>query len=258
MSSEFWKLLQDVTAEQGALPLIHTTDVAYFNFIRARGKIEPQKRPDYNDEHLIFLFYGRPSFRVNANRATVDTKAFAPICLITNHTLVENSWRIMPFDSGALKHGDLTPPIHPSMTDTSFELLADPQSPMKLIKLFFGSERSYFDGRPLPNVDFDRLENLPADAYDRLIRNQSNTRLDDRVSAIEIQINQPIKLFNNIRAIILPHEFLDKQHVIDQIQSWRDVSIIPYNLPQSYRPGEIMGTIREKVRDHYVQAGYFS
>jgi hypothetical protein len=258
MATDFWSLLKDIEADSGTLPLVHTTDVAYFKAIREKGRLEPTARPDYNNEQLLFLFYGRPSYRVNSTISTLEAKAFAPICIIANHNLLEKSWRITPFDTGAFKRGIFTPPMHPSMTVEQFELEVDPKSPMKIIKLFFGSERSYFNAAPLPNVPIDRYENLPADSYDRLIRHQSNTDLDDRVSAIEIQLRESIDLFNNVRAIILPRDYLDQPQVIDQIQSWSNPDIILYDLPQSYIPKELMGTIRQLVRDYYVQKGYLT
>jgi hypothetical protein len=257
LTSPLWSLLEDVVAEAGILPLVHVTDAANFSFIRTKGVLEPKRRPDYKNEEILFLFYGRPSYRVNAGVNTLDTKSFAPICLILNHDIISKSWRIMPFDTGAFNNGELTPPIHPTMTADQFELVCDPTAPMRLIKFFFGTERNYFDANPLPSVPIERWTNFPADSYDRLIRNQANSKMDDRVSAIEIQLAKPLELFNNVRAIILPKEFLDQPGMLECIQSWRDALPITYDLPQSYDPKEIMGTIRQKVRDFYVQRGYF-
>ncbi|HEX8664326.1 MAG TPA: hypothetical protein VF744_09890 [Beijerinckiaceae bacterium] len=221
MPRSLWQLIEHVDAERGRLPLIHTTDVAYFNKIRAAGKLIPEKRPEYNNELLLFFFYGRPSYRPNHDLKTVDSKCFAPICMIMNNELLDDCLRIMPCDSGALKSGLFSPPVHPSMTGgEEFELAEDPTTPMKLIKLFFGSEKAYFDGKPVMSVPFDPWTNLAADSYDRLIRNTSNTPLDERVSAIEIQIGREVELLNRVRAVVLPQEFLDSPGILDQIRSW--------------------------------------
>lgn len=257
MPKALWNLIKDIECDSGTLPLIHNADIAFFEKIRKTGTIEPQERPEYDNELLAFFFYGRPAYRPHIDLDTVNAKAFAPVCLVMNHELINDCWRIMPFDSGAYLSGKFSPPIHPTMDRGEFELAVHPTAPMKLIKMFFGSEREYFDGHPERTVDFDPWTNLVGDSYEKLIRQQVNTPLDDRVSAIEIQMNKNIEISFKTIAVILPKEYIDKPGIIDQIQSWRNPEIIPYDLPESFKPSAIIEAIRLRLRDYLADNKYF-
>lgn len=90
----------------------------------------------------------------------------------------------MPFDSGAFHAQMMHPPMHPDMKLSHFELAIHANAPMELIKVFFETESSYFDVRPVyTEYPYDNLE---IDAFYRLIRPGNDQDQDDRVSAIEL------------------------------------------------------------------------
>src|SRR4051794_34732189 len=76
----------------------------------------------------------------------------------------------------------------------------------KLITAFFGSNANYFDGSPLKDIKFPQLS-YEVESYIALISNRQTEDYDDRSSAIEIQINIPVKLVRMVEAVVLPRVF---------------------------------------------------
>jgi hypothetical protein len=163
-------------------------------------------------------------------------------------------YRILPFDSGAYARGLMHPPMHHDIPLSEFELGVAANAPMKLIKMFYGSERNYFDKFPAADAlsEEESWDHLEVDAYNQLIRNRLNSRSDDRVSAIEIQMKSDIELRNRISAVILPSGYLDKKNIREQIKSW-SATAIPYHLAKEFSPLELYGLVESLVREYLVE-----
>jgi hypothetical protein len=202
----FWDFIKDLPAEEGRLPLVHTTDIW-----RATNELRTQPCPVYEGERLLYFFYGRPAYRGHRTVETTTAKALAPVCLIINNRLSETICRILPFDSGAFHNGLMHPPMHPDLSLSDYELGINANAPMKLIKAFFGTEKNYFDRMPnhAAMSEDEAWQNLSVDSFFQLIRSRSNSRLDDRICAIEIQIKDDLVLHNAVEAVILPSAYLE-------------------------------------------------
>ena len=253
--NEFWKFLSDASVAPGKLPLVHTTDVHGFKKIEVANTLQPQPCPVYG-ESLLYFFYGRPAYRAHRTVETTTAKAFAPVCFIMSDQLDDAVRRIMPFDSGAFHNGLMHPPMHPDVPLKEYELAVDANAPMKLIKVFFGDERRYYDRMPLADVltEEEAWKNLSVHSFDQLIRNRSNSKSDDRVCAVEIQVNKNISLMNRVQAVILPAAYLQIEGVAQQIEEWGAVAI-PYDLGYEFIPREISGVFWQKIRDFLSDAG---
>jgi hypothetical protein len=252
--NEFWSFIKDLPTENGRLPLVHTTDVRRFKEVQAANMLQPHPCPVYAGERLLYFFYGRPAYRSHRGIETTTAKSFAPVCLIMNDQLSDKVCRIMPFDTGAYDSGLMHPPMHPAVPMNDYELGVDTNAPMKLIKAFFGTERAYYDRMPLPSAiaDEDAWKNLSIDSFNQLIRSRSNSQADDRVSAIEIQVNKDVELRNRLEAVILPSAYLEVDGVRQQIASWGAVAI-NYDLGYEFIPREIIGVFWQTIRDFLVQ-----
>lgn len=250
---DFWNFIRNVNVQQGKLPLVHSTDLLTFREIRRSDKLVPHKCDVFDGQHLLYFFYGRPSYRVNNGIGTTTAKWFAPICFIFGKPMTDKYIRIMPFDSGAYANRMMHPPMHESVPLDAYELAIDAKAPMKLISVFYGNERAYFDKFPLPEVVSETLswENLEVQAYDQLLRNRSNSSSDDRVSAIEIQIGEDIVLQNAVEAIVLPAAYLDSPGVRHQIERWGAIPL-PYYIGHEFSPREVAGQIQSEVREFLI------
>jgi hypothetical protein len=255
MPKKISEIIEGQIGFSGRLPLTHNTDVAVFHKIVASGKIEPVENKKYDNENLLFLFYGRPSYRPNLSAPNLSVKSFAPICVVVRRDLLTSIKRLHALDTGAFKSGSLTPPIHPTMGLDDFRLHNGPSSIEKLIEFYFENEEKYFSGLPKISTGTDPFDEIISDAYEKLIRRQSNQELDDRVSAIEIQTEMPIDIEREVLAIVLPSQF----YVVPEIQKFfsKNANITPllYSLPETYKPSEAHFLVYNKVREYYTQEG---
>ena len=256
---ELTDFLAGLLVPDGKLPLVHMSDMFKLMKVKSSGKLKTAATSDdgYPDEHLLYFFYGRPSYRVNPEIGSTRLSFFAPVCLIFAHDLIKDAFRIMPFDSGAFGTPLTEGIIHPEMELAEFELEVHPNAPMKLIKTFFGTELSYLNSSPLPHIpgidDNQRTDKFYLEAYNHLVRYKSNQRTDDRLHAIEIQLNRDVELRGNICAVVLPDRWFDDTKIRESIEREWGAIAIPYDLPEEYNPREHMGQIFSKVRTFVVQ-----
>ena len=254
---ELMDFIKDLDCADGALPLIHLTDVFRLVQIKKTSTLSAKEHKKfYPGQKLLYCFYGRPSFRINSDIGATTATYFAPVRMIFDHTLMDTAFRIMPFDSGAFLSGRMEGIVHPDMELSEFELDLHPKSPMKLIKTFFGNELKYLNSDPLPNIagidDAISHNNFYAEAYYQLLRHRSNSGTDDRLHAIELQFNKDIALKNKVRAVVIPNRWHDSAIGEHIEKAWGAITI-PYDMPAMYAPRECMNFIFEKVRTFIIQ-----
>lgn len=251
--NRFWDFVKEAAPPFGKLPLIHATDLFHFRQIQTDKELRPVDCPVYG-EKLLYFFYGRPSYRPHAQKNTVSAKALLPVCLVMSRDILDDAVRIMPFDSGAFRRKITHPPMHESMELEEFELTVAANAPMRVVDLFYGDERKYYDARAKHSLaGYDPFNDLEVDSYFRLLNYRSNnSEADDRVSAIEVQLGTPVGLSGKIHAAILPRPFLDRRGIAEQIEAWGGIGI-PYNVKEEFIPREIQGSIFEKLTDFLEQ-----
>ena len=138
-----------------------------------------------------------------------------------------------------------------------FELAVAANAPMQVVNLFYGSERDYYDARAKPTIGgYDEYDDLEMDSYFRLLHHRANTEFDDRVSAIEIQLKDPVSLTGCVHAAILPKPYLNHPGIAKQIDEWGGVAI-PYNVKEEFVPKELQGAIFDRLTDFLEQEGFF-
>jgi len=161
----------------------------------------------------------------------------------------------MPFDSGAFERRMMHPPMHPAMTKEEFELAILANAPMKLVSMFYGTERNYYEARANATLsNFDTYDDLEVDSYFRLLHHRANSEFDDRVTAVEIQLNSPVNLIGSVLAAILPKPFLDQPGIPEQIERWGGICI-PYHVKEEFVPREIQGSIFDRLTEYFEQQG---
>lgn len=253
----FWEFVRQAASADGCLPLTHATDLMHFRQIITTSRLEPQECPVYTGEKLLYFFYGRPSYRPNAKAQTLTARAFLPICLVMDRNILDKMVRIMPFDTGAFHNKMMHPPMHDDMSLKEFELEVHSTAPMRLIQMFYDSERKYFDAkaRSISEITYDEYEDLEVDSYLRMLHHRANSPADDRVSAIEIQLHTPVDVAGRILAAILPKPYLDRPGIRKQIESWGAI-LIPYHVKEEFVPREAHAAISERLVDYLEKYGH--
>ena len=253
----FWEFVRKANAPSGRLPLVHATDLFCFRRIRMEARLVPTACEVYGGQKLLYFFYGRPSYRPHAQLDTVTAKALLPVCLVVSREVAQDAVRVMPFDTGAFYRKMMHPPIHEMMELGEFELGLAASAPMRVVDLFYGGERQYYLAKARPSlVSYDEFEDLEVDSYFRLLHHRANTAFDDRVTAIEFQLDKPVDIAGRIEAAILPKPYLDRPGVAEQINGWGGIPS-PYNVKEEFVPREIQGAIFDRLTDYLEHGGVF-
>jgi hypothetical protein len=228
------------------LPFTHTTDAYHLREIAETGALEPQTCRVFS-EPLLYMFYGRPAYRVASKVGDNGLDAYWPICFVLRGAGVTPK-RIYPFDSGAFHHDKFADFLHRDMIKEDFELEVDPSTPARLVGLFWPDAKSYFDNRAGsgPTVEPFAFE---AKAYAELIRAKANAPFDERHSAIEIQSSDPLALAGNLHAVILPDDFASEE--IRKRFEELGALVLPFPTVSRLHANNMVGQIYDICRDLY-------
>lgn len=243
----FAEFIQKQHAYVSELPLTHATTVTCFEQIVASGCLQPATCRKYN-EPLVYFFYGKPAFRGKKAGTVQRDATYAPVCLIfTPGAVTARFKRVFPFDSGAGKESLYLPQIDPDAVD-SYDLKSVTQAAQRLVVGFFSTNNSYWSGVLDNNLTIP-APGTPARNYYDLNNGGGNEKCDDRMAAVELQVDQPIDMMGCISAVILPNSFLEDPN-IDNILSVWDADSLTYELHKSFRPLEFHALIRQIVRKY--------
>ena len=231
------------------LPYVHTTDV--YRFINALddGLLVPRPCTVFVGEPLLYFFYGRPSYRVNANELPSALSHYLPVCLLFRNGSVRPIKRVFPFDTGGFATDLYADAFHKDMNLEDFGLAPDPATPGRVISLFFGSAEDYLLARPLSSVPVAPTE-LEALSYHALISQRLSNNLDNRVSGIEIQFEGNLPLTGNIEAVVAPGPILDDDQIRGKLVSAR-ATAIPYPQIDRQRPSEYVTKVFDLCAEYY-------
>lgn len=242
--SDFAALVRRNGPGPGTLPLTHITD-AY----RFRGVVEDDQLATADckvfGEPLLYLFYGRPAYRVSSEIEGTGLDSYWPICFVMRAGSIAAK-RIFPFDTGAFtRFGDF---CHRDMIREDFALDVDPTSPQRLLNLFWKGERAYFDNRDHTDYAPAPLA-FEAKSYSQLIRSKATGPFDERNSTIELQYDQNLPLSGNVEAVILPIDFA----TADIIRKFEGdgALVLPFNTVARHTAANMVGQIYDICRDLY-------
>lgn len=236
-----------------ALPFIHTTiSLNFINCVR-NGKLRPSRCRVFK-EPLIYLFYGRPAYRVELEERPSQLYSSLPVCFIFKPNCISALKRIYPFDSGAFTRGLYKDHISGKFTLDDFAMDCMPEVPQHIVGAFFHSNRGYYLGNPKPiSIPFTEFSTR---AYFSLITDKGYREVDDRRSTIEIQCNRAINLSRDtIEAVVLPRAFLDEEELVERIFKIWEAKALDYP-SYSFSPREYTGIIFESVRLYFESQGY--
>jgi len=252
-TDDFRRLVAEQTPQPSELPCIHTSDGLGFRAIVREGRLAAEPCPVFNDEPLLYLLYGRPSYRVNSQVLATAIRAYAPVCFILKRGAVTSPHRVFPFDSGAFHHDLFRDSMHRKMQRDDFALEPDIASPQRLVSLYFGDNERYYRNQPFAELSLPPLA-FEALSYHALITDRQENRYDERISSVEVQLAEDLPLSETVEAVVLPDAFM----VPEVIASLEAISAdaIPYGFIDRLRPENYASSIYTVVQDYYRRRGY--
>ena len=80
MKTRFKNFVQAVPPAQPLLPLTHLTDAYRFEKAHQTDELQPRDCKVFG-EPLLYLFYGRPSYRVHPDEQPSGLAHYLPVCV---------------------------------------------------------------------------------------------------------------------------------------------------------------------------------
>ncbi|MDN5201491.1 hypothetical protein QQ008_08965 [Fulvivirgaceae bacterium BMA10] len=214
----------------------------------------------FEDEDLIYCFYGVPAFKETKNKKLKVQDALYPVCLIFDMERLGQPKRISPFDSGAFHNKMYDEYLTERMPMKNFLFegkFSNSGNIKKLVKLFYDRNSNYFDSIVTLNEDLE----VPGGQHEvvhycRMIKD-SGYFPDDRRQVIEVQYDQDLSLPDALVAIVLPRKLdKDKSFIRPLIEGAKNVEIIRYT-PNSkrFRADQYYLVLYNAVRNFFVETG---
>lgn len=235
-----------------ALPYVHNSDFYGLVNVLEDRMIAARECHHFNHEPLIYLFYGRPSYRVNPNEEATGLNHYLPVCFVIKNSAITKIKRAFPFDSGGFFNDIYADALHRHMKVGDFGLEPDPTTPGRVVSLFFGSVANYLNARA-GDVTFDSTE-MEANSYKTLITNKMGNSGDNRISGIEVQIDSNIETTDILDAIIVPSVAMDSASVV-QASIDLKFRLIPYSIYNKMRPSDYAHPIFDTCFRYYREIG---
>jgi len=233
------------------LPLIHTSRCERLLEIATSNTLTPHPCNIFN-ESLVYLFYGRPAYRASHAVKAGEPVALCPVCFVFKPRTVSLSpHRVYPCDTGAVASDRFVPEI--SAADLN-ALALDPQieSARRIVSLLFECNTQYFLGKVVTGKTFPG-GTVEARFYDLLLR-PGPADYDDRKSAIEVQVNQPISLIDQLLFVVLPKEYLDNASIRHAIINVWNCDPVSYPTFQGDSPAAYYSVVRDRVAAKFQEA----
>lgn len=240
-NGQFRDFIHGATPLSGRLGLTHVTDCARLSGLVASQKLEP-RLCDVFGEHLVYLFYGRPSYRRAWDAGATSNLDYARICLVLRDQVAAKAHRILPFDSGGFKR--YSSAFHESLTLADFELLPTDQ-PLQIIGAFYETLEAYWMMEPIQPRTFPITQNVIRSYY-QLITGGLAEQFDDRCAAIEVQLADALSLNGEVVALIGPNQIFDDPKVKTMVLDW-GAEARGYRMPRMFNPAETSGRLFGEV-----------
>jgi hypothetical protein len=236
------------------LPLIHITGMDKAQEILSSRQLEPQScqhflTHDGASEKLVYLSYGRPSYRRKNAGLTNTSPNSKPVAFIFRSDAIKGIvHRVFPFDTGGFFGKFFETWLTPPYPILDYALNNNIDSARKVVKYFFGSNEKYFKAIVKDNLaNVDTLD-ITINQYINMIRFKGIGVADDRRLAIEVQLAQPLRITaNTLMNIIVPDEAVNSQRLK---MLMRGLTLAPdYYLSEGFAgcPSEWDGILRVKA-----------
>ena len=238
------------------LPLVHSTQAANLIKIVNNNSLLATPCNVFVKDRLCYFFVGRPAYK---QKSVEDPSEWElPVAFVVRFHEPPPFKRIFPFDSGAFK-GKLLPRYITMFNLENYNVSGDPEHIGRIISVFFKTRQRYQQRRAsgyeeLAQEHLLGPEHQEIKALAKLYLEQSSIDLDDRAAAIEVQIDQDVKLSReNLLGIVVPEEYMRSPTYRGPLQSMANV-IETYGL-HPLSTAHHYGQIYDAVNRIYNRAG---
>ena len=242
-----------------SLPLFHTCEGYDFRGIVESKQLHTTPCKVFNGENLLYLFYGRPSYRVEDiskgdKRKATKLPFFFPVCIMVKPDSVPTPKRIAPFDTGAFKGKLFAEYMHPRMDCNDFLLDPTLDMPNRLVSRYYASNQSYFNGEPLkieiPPIEFEAI------SYYNLINSNASAPYDDRNATVEIQSESNLVLDpDTVVLIVMPTSYWQDPEFGKAIRTAWHAEVRTYSIVRAH-PNEYTQVIYREVEEYLKEKNY--
>lgn len=235
------------------MALTHSTKSEYF-FEMLQNRLLCKRECNVFKEELVYLFYGRPSYKPYRECESTTLGAFRPISIIFDPNFEFPIKRIYPFDTGAFKEG-LYREYIPSFAELShFEIEPTIDHAAKSVSYFFNSNLNYYHGKASHDLEFAPT-NLTISSLQGLFQTKGLSKVDDRKSAIEIQCSDSIELSrDSVMAICMPGDYCEDSKLYNLITKDWSADIIEYDIYHD-SPNHDMREVLVRVKKYLTDKG---
>jgi hypothetical protein len=244
MPSVFTELLESTTSDLPLLGLCHTARDTKSNhevFFK-RNTIETELCDVYQ-EQLIYLFYGRPAFKVPA--------AYYPMCFVfrLENEDIDRIKRKMAFDTGAFHNGYMADYFEGSNAQLGdFEIENQPLEYLsRFVRYFFENNTQYYDGGVNPALNGGHQDVI--NRYVLMLKEADTDNLDGRRRSIEIQFGQNIDLNQKTpEMLIVSSAHIENEQEKSKLEEQLNCKVILYDQSKS---GDFYHDIHGLVRQYF-------
>jgi len=231
------------------LGLTHVTSGYVLRDIIESGTISPSLPCKVLNEPLVYLLYGRPSYRSGINSGPTSLAFHCPVAIIVDPDVPVAPKYAFCFDSGAFVDGLMDAHLHPYMPLFDFCIPPDVASASRLVNALFGSPERYLSGGDPLDVTVDQ-SNFEAASYYAIVKNASALNLDDRASTPEFVYKDSIDIVPWVKAVILPDN-LASDPIFGGKLTRLGIPTLDYEWQGGCRPIEYHVLIRRLVKQVY-------
>jgi hypothetical protein len=205
-------------------------------------------------DDILYFFYGRPSYRVNAGTESTSQEAFHSVCFLIESCSVSDVKSIFPFDTGAFVSGYYKDHLHHQMRLEDFALSPDLAKVTCFVETFYESNANYYMGRMRSDLDVTGAP-MAAQSYHSLVKSKAVSLTDTRRSSVEVQTLSSLDVRQaKVLAVFLPESLLDQPEIRDFIENDLSSHAVGYFCIHA-SPREDMALIMREVREFYKSRG---
>lgn len=243
------------------LPLTHISGAVSAQRVIDDGKLSlPSKTDGTFNQPLVYLFYGRPAYRVKPG-ATVQLESACPCCFIFDPSLLKRCNDIHAFDTGAFFNRIYSHVLDDGFQVEDFSLDGQPNRINRLISAAFEDEAAYIDAdkaRLRPISDASEAWELEGRAYLTLLASPGRNEPDDRVSTIEVNFQDPVLLDDKLLAVVVPHTFWSETSKAPMLEGLhgRGVKIGTFRFIPGRHPEYLQSLLEIAVKALFRELGF--
>lgn len=104
LATKFREYVEKYAPYKNILPLVHNTTGLNFRNIIDNDELSTKNCSVFKKD-LLYLFYGRPAFKVSQGSPINNDSTVKPVCFLIKADAIKSFECIYPFDSGAYMGG---------------------------------------------------------------------------------------------------------------------------------------------------------